>query len=112
MKAFPCKVTLALRRASDKVPEDKSPALLVVRSAKLEPVLLILDQSIAAAALMSALMIESLVISVLSILLPRSETLAEKIARKGHGHVLWDAVYNMLPSNKLRKPMLKRLIIK
>ncbi len=41
----------------------------------------------------------------------RSETLEKRMA-KNPGKVLHDAVYNMLPKNKLRKGMLKRLIIK
>ena len=71
-------VTFALSLASLKVPEDKSPAERVVSSARLEPVLFIFVQSMAAAALMSALIIESLVTSAESMLGPSSETLALK----------------------------------
>lgn len=39
------------------------------------------------------------------------ETMEEVIAKKGHREVMRRAVYNMLPSNKLRAIMMKRLII-
>jgi large subunit ribosomal protein L13 len=42
----------------------------------------------------------------------RKETMAEVITKKGHGEVLRKAVSGMLPKNKLRAKMLKRLTIK
>lgn len=34
------------------------------------------------------------------------------VAQKGYGEILRNAIYNMLPANKLRKPRMKNLIIK
>ncbi len=42
----------------------------------------------------------------------KSEKLNERINRKGYEDVLRHAVRGMLPDNKLRKQMMKRLIIK
>ena len=42
----------------------------------------------------------------------RSQTLKEKIEKKGYDQVLADMVYNMLPDNKTRKTLMKRLIVK
>jgi len=42
----------------------------------------------------------------------KSETVEEVIAKKGAGEVLRKAVTGMLPKNKLRPKMLKRLTIK
>jgi len=42
----------------------------------------------------------------------KQETLEHRIERKGYGTVLEDAVYNMLPKNRLRQHMMKRLTIK
>ena len=42
----------------------------------------------------------------------KKEKLKDLIERKGHAEILRKAVYGMLPSNKLRNDMLKRLIIK
>ncbi len=42
----------------------------------------------------------------------KSETYAERVARRGHEEVIQDAVYNMLPTNKLRAHMMKRLVFK
>lgn len=39
-------------------------------------------------------------------------TLEELIAKKGVGEALTNAVYNMLPNNRLRKARMKHLIIK
>ena len=39
----------------------------------------------------------------------KSATFSERVAKHGYSSVLLDAVYNMLPNNKLRKPMMKRL---
>jgi large subunit ribosomal protein L13 len=41
----------------------------------------------------------------------KSETLADVIRKKGHGEGLRRAVYGMLPKNKLRPRMMKRLEI-
>lgn len=42
----------------------------------------------------------------------KEETYAERVSRKGHSQVVVDAVYNMLPDNKLRQHMMKRLTFK
>ena len=42
----------------------------------------------------------------------RSQTLKEKIEKKGYDQVLADMVYNMLPTNKTRNSLMKRLIVK
>ena len=42
----------------------------------------------------------------------RSQTLKEKIEKKGYDRVLSDMVRNMLPDNKTRKHLMKRLIVK
>lgn len=42
----------------------------------------------------------------------KEQTYAERIAKEGHEGVLTDAVYNMLPKNKLRAHMMKRLTFK
>ena len=42
----------------------------------------------------------------------KKATLKERLDRGQHEEVLRDAVYNMLPENKLRAPMMKRIIIK
>ena len=41
----------------------------------------------------------------------KQENLARRIERKGMGEILRGAVFNMLPKNKLRPQMMKRLII-
>lgn len=41
----------------------------------------------------------------------KTETMDELVARKGYGEALRKAVRGMLPANKLRPQMLKRLII-
>src|SRR3990167_7575681 len=58
LKVLPCSVTFTDSLASSSAPEVRSPALLVARLARDEPVLEILLQSIAAVALMSVLVIE------------------------------------------------------
>lgn len=42
----------------------------------------------------------------------KSFNLRSMIVRKGHGEILRRAVYGMLPKNKLRAAMMKRLLIK
>ena len=42
----------------------------------------------------------------------RSQTLKEKIEKKGYDQVLADMVRNMLPNNKTRKNLMKRLKVK
>ena len=42
----------------------------------------------------------------------RSQTLKEKIEKKGYDRVLSDMVRNMLPDNKTRKHLMKRLKVK
>ena len=41
----------------------------------------------------------------------RHESLEKLIAKKGNKAALWEAIYGMLPANKLRTPRLKNLII-
>ncbi len=41
----------------------------------------------------------------------KERALKEVIVKKGYGEVFRSAVYGMLPSNKLRKPMMKNLFI-
>lgn len=41
----------------------------------------------------------------------RSETMGKVIQRKGHAEIVRRAILRMLPSNKLRDPMMKQLTI-
>jgi len=42
----------------------------------------------------------------------KEETFAERVARKGYETVLSDTIYTMLPNNRLRARMMKRLSFK
>jgi large subunit ribosomal protein L13 len=42
----------------------------------------------------------------------KQETMRKMIERKGHEEVVRKAVYGMLPSNRLRKQLMKKLIIR
>jgi len=42
----------------------------------------------------------------------KHESMEHLARRRGYGEVLRRAIYNMLPTNKLRPKMLKRLIVK
>ncbi|NIT74330.1 uL13 family ribosomal protein, partial [candidate division KSB1 bacterium] len=41
----------------------------------------------------------------------KAETMQDMIDRKGHGEVFRNAVYGMLPANKLRNVMMKHLTV-